>query len=117
MAANGLVPNITVKNNTDWLEEPFEFFLGDLTEPDSFAGCTAEMGLRLVGRYVNALEPTTVNGMLAFTADNEISIVISNTYIKDLPLGDYVYDIILNRPGGEIEEMISGTMTLELGLA
>lgn len=118
MAEAGVIPQALVAyTNSDWNEEPFQFFVGGLGTPDDFTNASAKMGLRLAGANTNALELTTGDGTLAITLPNEIGIAVPLATMATLGPGLYAWDLAVTYGSGDIETVLTGKVQVVGGIA
>lgn len=118
MAEAAILPaKLVAYTNSDWNEEPWEYFNGALTTPDNLTGASAKMALRLTGQTVNAVEFTTDNSELTITLPNEIGITVPLSIMSTLTPGLYNFDLVVTYASGDIETVTAGQAQIVGGIS
>lgn len=115
--AAALNQRLVAYTNSDWNEEPFQFFNGGLATPDDFNGASAKMGLRLAGQTVNAAEFTTANGELTITLPNEIGVTAPQSLMTGIAPGLYSFDLVITYASGDVETVLTGQVRIVGGVS
>lgn len=118
MAEAAVLPRVLVAyTNADWLEEPFQFFTGDVSAPEDFTGASAKCGLRRSDSTSNAADFGTDDGALTLTLPNELAITAPKAAMEGLAPGGYAFDLVITRASGQVEVLLTGKVEIVQGLA
>lgn len=95
----------SVRLGVDWLEEPFEFFLGSIGVPDDFTGCTVAAGIYERGKLLLDLSDGT--GRTAIVLPNFVNISVSKEDMQQyVGVGVFDVSIALNTPTTALLDLV-----------
>ena len=110
--------NLAATNNATWTYSPLSLLVDDA--PVALpAGTTVRMQLREAPDSVNvALELTLENKLLTFQDEPAavLALEVPAITMKDLPAGDYAYDVVVEQPSGRVVRPIFGKVTVAQGV-
>jgi hypothetical protein len=117
MAEAAKMPSfLTAYTNSDWNEEPFQFFVGSTSAPDG-PFTSAKMSLRAPGASSNAAEFNSTNGELTITSPNEIGVTAPLSLMSALAPGIYAFDLVVTYTSGDIETVLTGQVRIVQGIS
>lgn len=116
MDAPNITDRLVARLSADWLEEPFNFFVGDLSTPDDFTGCSITGGLFRNG--VLLVDLASAGGRTVIT-DTPASVSIRcplSALVTPAGPGPGTYSLALSlvTPGGDVQDLIGAVVELVL---
>lgn len=77
-------------------------------------GYTAKMDVKIAPTSTSTIiELTTENGRItAGTTDGVFTLSLTAAETSDIPVGNYVYDLQITSPGGEVYTLLTGGFTV-----
>ena len=86
--------------------------------PVDLTGCTADMMIRASYGGSDVIELSTANGGITIPvpATGTLNLVLTPTLTAGLPVGIFIYDLLVTFPSGTVTRFIQGTVTVTDGV-
>ena len=106
------VRNLTINTHSDFSENLELYQVGG--KKTNITGYTLYSHMR---KHPDSTSHTTFNVGITSAADGEINVSLADTVTATLKPGRYVYDLLVERPNGNIEVILEGMVSVRAGMS